>query len=726
MKIALAGNPNSGKTSLFNLLTGLRQKVGNFPGVTVDRKSGTFLLEGEKQARLIDLPGAYSLYPQSDDEMITARVLRDPTDPDHPDLCIYVADGTNLKRSLLLCTQIMDLGIPLVLAVNMTDLMGKSGFNIEASDLEKNLDIPAIKISALKGEGLKTLKQRVNEVVRSLGAKSETEPDLMGKEGERSFFKLPDSFLPVLQKTQLHFNCRNAYNAWQLLLDPIRHLSKERVVDLQALRVEGGMTQEGSDPRIKSETANAHIKNELTVRFENLQTLLGDILARKQEPGMAFTNQLDKVLLHPVWGYFIFFLIMAAVFQAIFSWAVIPMNAIDIGFGALGSVFKQILPEGLISDMLVDGLWSGLGGIAVFIPQIAFLFMFISLMEDTGYMSRAVFLMDRIMRPFGFSGKSVIPLIGGMACAVPSIMMTRSIPHRLERLITIMVTPLMSCSARIPVYTLLIGLMVPATKIGGLFNLQGLVMLSMYLLGFVMSLLVAWVFKIALKYKGEGVFVTELPVFRSPRWKNTGLTIYHKCRTFVVEAGRIILVVSLILWFLASFGPGEQMAKIEEDYTARLQTPDLAGEEIQKIELQRKSTLIKASYAGIIGQFIEPVIRPLGFDWKLGIALLTSFAAREVFVGSMATIYGVGDAEEGNYEGLRFRMQSEINDDGTPVYGFAVALSLLIFYAFAMQCMSTLAIVKRETGSWKWTMIMLVYMTGLAYFSSFVVYSIVS
>ena len=407
------------------------------------------------------------------------------------------------------------------------------------------------------------------------------------------------------------------------------------------------------------------------------------------------------------------------------------MDMIEMGFGMAGDWFSTVLPEGWFSELLVDGVWAGLGGIVVFVPQIAILFLFISILEDSGYMSRVVFLMDRIMRPFGFSGKSVIPLVGGMACAVPSIMMARTIPNKIERLITIMVTPLMSCSARIPVYVLLISLFVPDESTLGIFNLRGVVMTGMYLLGFFMALLVAWVIKVMARYKASGsLFVTELPRYRVPRWKNTLLEMYHRSRTFVIEAGKVIMVISIILWFMASYGPGDKMEQVAEKYNAEIaQVRDNAGlgkdvisARVAELEVERNSEVLKTSYAGIAGRFIEPVIRPLGFDWKIGIALISSFAAREVFVGTMATIYSAGegaeDEEDSSYITIRERMAQERYPSGEPVYTAAVAISLLIFYAFAMQCMSTLAIVQKETSSWRMTILMLVYMTGLAYFAA--------
>ncbi|MEL7532894.1 MAG: ferrous iron transporter B, partial [Bacteroidota bacterium] len=440
-------------------------------------------------------------------------------------------------------------------------------------------------------------------------------------------------------------------------------------------------------------------------------------------------HKLDKILLHKVWGYAIFALILLLIFQALFSFAAAPMDWIDGMFSWAGEGLKSILPESMLSDLLIDGVWAGLGGIVIFIPQIAFLFFFIAVLEESGYMSRVVFLMDRIMRPFGFGGRSVIPLIGGMACAVPSIMMARSIPNNKERLITILVTPLMSCSARIPVYVLLIGLFISDTPVLGIFTLQGLSMMAFYLLGFLMALAMAFVFKKMMKYEASGSFVSELPVFRMPRWRNVLMTIYQKSKTFVTEAGQVIIVISIVLWFLSSFAPGERFSEIEESYAVELaQAPDAAA--AGEIETQIATEKLAASYAGIVGKAIEPVIEPLGFDWKIGISLITSFAAREVFVGTMATIYSLEEPDtedESQMQSLREKMLNQKDPEtGKKVYSTATALSLLIFYAFAMQCMSTLAVTKKETGGWKWTLVMLGYLTALAYLASLLTYQILA
>jgi ferrous iron transport protein B len=699
-KIALVGNPNCGKTSLFNALTGLRQKVGNFPGVTVDRKAGLVSLPDGRTSDLVDLPGTYSLYPSAEDEMVATSVLANTQDRDHPDLVVLVADATNLRRSLLLCTQVMDLGLPVVLALNMADLLEKDGRSLNAKLLAKELGIPVVVISALKGIGLDAL---VAEMAKPHFA------------AMSPFFKVPAAFDPLLVPVIKKIGTASRYLGWLLLMRP------------------ENFSWLDSDPILSADYSHllddpeGLVNNEMALRYDRINEIVDAVEQSPLHPINRISDRLDRVLLHPIGGYIIFVLLLGLIFQSIFAWASYPMDWIDAGFGWAGEGMKAMLPSGWLTELLIDGAWAGLGGIVIFVPQIAMLFFFISLLEDSGYMSRVVFLMDRIVRPFGFSGKSVIPLIGGMACAVPSVMMARTIPNRTERLITIMVTPLMSCSARIPVYVLLISMFVPDKQVLGFISLQGLVMTGMYFLGFFMALAVAWVIKIVSRYKSAGIFVTELPIYRMPRWRNTFLTMFHKSRTFVMEAGKIIILISMVLWVLKTYGPPAKMAAIDTDFEARIAATAIDSVQ-QDLQNQQASEKLKTSYAGMIGQVIEPTIRPLGFDWKIGIALLSSFAAREVFVGTMATLYAAGDAaaddEGGKFGGLRARMAAEVHADGKPVYTAAVAFSLLIFYAFAMQCMSTLAVVRRETGSWKMTGIMLAYMTGLAYGASFLVYQL--
>lgn len=702
-KIALVGNPNCGKSSLFNSLTGLRQKVGNFPGVTVDRKVGSLQLKSGRAAQLIDLPGTYSLYPTAEDEKVATKVLVNPHDPDHPDLVVLVADATNLRRSLLLCTQVMDVGLPVVLALNMTDLLQKEGKVLNRKVLSAQLGIPVVSISALRNVGMEDLL-------------AEFEASHTGH--EKPFFTVPASFDNYLLPVSKKLGNNSRYLSWLLILRP------ENFSWLDSDPIYAASTE----PTI--ENPDELVTNEMAVRYDRINDIVTLVENAAPEPDSNWTDKIDKWLLHPFWGYVIFVGLLSLIFQSIFAWASYPMEWIDMGFSMGGDVMRSALPSGWLTDLFIDGIWAGLSGIVIFVPQIAMLFFFISLLEDSGYMSRVVFLMDRIVRPFGFSGKSVIPLIGGMACAVPSIMMARNIPSKTERLITIMVTPLMSCSARIPVYVLLISMFVPDDYLFGFINLQGLFMTGMYFLGFFMALAVAWVIKVFNRFKANDIFVTDLPIYRVPRWNNTLLTMFHKCKTFVFEAGKVIMVISIVLWVLKTYGPAEEMASIEQKFMQLIaQTTDDA--EKAEFETQMASEKLRASYAGKIGKAIEPAIRPLGFDWKIGISLVTSFAAREVFVGTMATLYSAGEEAsedvEGKFGGLRARMQAERNPEtGEPVYTTAVAFSLLIFYAFAMQCMSTLAVTKKETGSWKMTIIMLVYMTALAYGASFLTYQLLA
>ncbi len=674
-KIALVGCPNSGKSSLFNALTGLNQKVGNFPGVTVDRKVGKMKTENEDFS-LIDLPGCYSLYSRSEDERITRDVLLNPENPSFPDLVIVVADFGNLRRSLSLAGQILDLKLPTLLVLNMADLIEPEHANNIQTRLKKKLPCSIVNTSVLNNKGIETLIKEI-----PIALKTKPNPEL--------FFSIPPTFEEQLKNQKPY---PNRYAAWLTWL-------------------------------ISNKENEALIGNELAVRFD----LAGDWIEEEPEPlSSNFSQKIDQVLLHPFWGYFIFLAVLLLVFQAIFAWAAIPMEGIDYLFSSVGEGLKKWLPYGFLTGLLIDGLWAGIGGILVFIPQIAFLFLFIAVLEETGYMSRVVFLMDRIVRPFGFSGRAVIPLIGGMACAVPSIMMARNIPDKRERLITILVTPLMSCSARIPVFTLIIALIIPAQSIAGFLNLQGLVLLGLYLLGFFAALGVAWILKRFISGESNSLFLTELPIYRLPRVRNVALTIFNKCKTFVVETGKIILVISSLLWLLSTTGPTGEIKRVEADFAAKKSEQNLSQIELEALSMKEASAKLQVSWAGQLGSFIEPAIRPLGFDWKIGISLITSFAAREVFVGTMATLYATEAGDE-SYASLRKQMQAEtFSDNQKPVYSFATGMALLIFYAFAMQCMSTIAVVKRETASWYWALFLTTYLTVLAWVSAFITFQVLS
>lgn len=695
-RIALVGNPNSGKSSLFNHLTGLNQKIGNFPGVTVDKKTGTCHLDADHKVEIIDLPGTYSIYPNSTDEKIVFDILGDRTNPLHPDQVIVIVDASNFKRNLLLFTQVHDLNIPVVLVLNMMDLVKKTGIVIDREELSKALGVPVVTIDARKGVGLDQLRSTLLEIDHKTIA---------------PIFNSRDYAPEAIDAVKEIFSIQEDYSAYQLL---------------QQHRIRHGLTE--NEQSLLNDVVEKHHFNkndlrrkETLERYTAINRLINGAVRENSAPlPKRWTQQLDKVITHKVLGYLIFLAILFLIFQAIFAWATVPMDFIDATFSQLSVFLQSQLPGGPFTSLLTEGIIPGVGGIVIFIPQIAILFAFISVLEESGYMSRVVFLMDKIMRKFGLNGKSVVPLISGVACAIPAIMAARTIDNVKERLITIFVTPLMSCSARLPVYTILIALIIPDRLAWGVFNLQGLALMGMYLIGFAAAIVSAVVMKIILKTKERSFFVMELPTYKMPRWTNVGLTMYEKSKTFVLEAGKVILAVSIVLWVLASYGPKNRMEAAEQTITAN--NPGITGDELQnKIEAYK----LENSYAGIFGKTIEPVIEPLGYDWKIGIALITSFAAREVFVGTMATIYSMGGVEDEST--IKSRMRSEVNaDTGLPRYDFATGFSLLIFYAFAMQCMSTLAIVYRETKGWKWPMLQLFYMTGLAYLSALLVYQVFS
>lgn len=696
LRIALVGNPNSGKSSLFNALTGLNQKVGNFPGVTVDKKTGNLWLSSSLQAEITDLPGTYSLYPRSEDEQVTFNVLLDQHNASHPDLVLVVADATNLRRNLLFITQIIDLGLPTALVVNKIDLAHEQGYELNLQALSAKLGIPVLATDARNGQGVKELKQLLADENFGLAL---------------PFYLQTEAVQPVLEELEPINGMKPGYRSFIFLCnhDYLSHISNKQHQAIDALIQKHGLN------------INQLQARETVQRYEQIAGLLGSIEKRSTTAAKkSRSEKIDKVLLHPVWGYVVFLGILFFIFQAIFSWASWPMDFIETVFGQLGAWGSAYLPEHWLSDLLINGILAGLGGVVVFLPQIVLLFLFLSLLEETGYMARVSFLMDKLMRKFGLNGKSVVPLIGGYACAVPSIMATRSINSWKERILTIMVLPLMSCSARLPVYTLLIGMSVPDDKVLGLFNLQGLVMMAFYLLGFVAAIGSALVMKWFIKERNSSFFLLEMPIYQWPRWRNVGMTLIEKGNAFVLGAGKIILIVSVALWFLSSFGPGNSFDQLESQYAAQMVDGELSAE----LQHQFDRDKLEASYAGRIGKWMEPAIAPLGFDWKIGIALVTSFAAREVFVGTMATIYSLGgeDFEENT---LREQMLADINPrTGMPLFDLATTFSLLLFYAFAMQCMSTLAITWRETKSWKWPALQFGYMTGLAYLASLLAYQL--
>ncbi len=692
LRIALLGNPNSGKTSVFNHLTGMNQKVGNFPGVTVEKKTGYCRINDGLKVKIIDLPGTYSLYPRSMDERVVFKTLVNIASPDYPEIIIVVVDASNIKRNLLLFTQVKDLGIPVVLALNMLDVATNLGQRVSPTAIARELSVPVVSVNGRTSQGIDMLKKAIERIpVRSDENHTETL-----------------AFAPEIVKVMMkHFGMKNAYVAY-LALQQYPHFPGFSEKD--KLYVKQLIKKYAFNPELAQ-------SKEIISRYKLIEKVIEKAVVFHLKENRNLTKRLDRIFANKILGYLTFFAIMFLMFQAIFSWANAPMNFIDLAFSKLGVYLKQTLPAGTFTSLLSEGIVPGIGGVVIFIPQIAILFAFISVLEESGYMSRVVFLMDRFMRKFGLNGRSVVPLISGVACAIPAIMATRTIENRKERLITILITPFMSCSARLPVYTILIALVVPETDVLGFLNLQGLVLMGMYLLGFTMALIGASIMRMFVKIRERSYLIMELPLYKIPRWKNVWITIYEKSRTFTLHAGSIILAISIVLWVMASYGPGDHVTNAEQYVLQKNHGDKLDEKAFQK---QVESYKLEHSYAGVFGKLIEPVIQPLGYDWKIGIALITSFAAREVFVGTMATIYSIGSDQEST---IRKRMGEEINPrTGGLMYTKAVAFSLLIFYAFAMQCMSTLAIVHRETRSWKWPLIQLIFMSGLAYVSSFIVY----
>jgi ferrous iron transport protein B len=697
--VALVGNPNSGKTSLFNALTGLNHKVSNFPGTTVEKKIGYSKLNADTQAQVIDLPGTYSLYPKSADEVVTYDILRNKAETNFPDVVLFIADASNLKRNLLLLTQVADLGVPVILALNMVDLAERKGIFYDQAVLSEQLGIPVIAINARNKTGLSKIKSLLLDESRQV---------------KKSYFDYTVAGDELLNEICDITDKKNPYAALQYAIN-ISSFNNPK-----AKQINQSFAKHQFNIRSFQE-------NEILSRYRLIDDAVRSSRKIKENTVVKNISQrADKILTHRIWGILLFLGLLFMVFQAIFSWSAYPMDWVEKGFALLTEWIETSLPAGVLNDLIVHGILAGLSGVMVFLPQIIILFTFIAILEDVGYMARVGFIMDRVMRPFGMNGKSIVPLISGMACAVPSIMASRSIENKKERLITMMVTPLMSCSARLPVYTLLIGMLVPETAKWGPFNVHGIVLMIMYLLGFGAALLSAGVFKLAVKSTGSNYFIMELPGYKLPVWNNLLITLYEKGSAFVVGAGKIIVAVSVILWALASFGPREKMRAIDEKYAVIAQTlaTDLP---IEELAAQKNAEKLQASYAGEFGKFIEPAIKPLGFDWKMGIALLTSLAAREVFVGTMSTIYSVGGGDQAeDLNAIKERMLNEKKSDGKPVYSMAAIISLMVFYAFAMQCMSTLSIVLAETKNWKWPVIQFIYMTALAYFSSLLAFNILS
>ncbi|HPF97981.1 MAG TPA: ferrous iron transport protein B [Mangrovimonas sp.] len=693
LNVALIGNPNTGKTSVFNALTGLNQKVGNYPGITVEKKEGICKLPRGVKAHIIDLPGTYSLNASSLDENVVIELLLNKNDKDFPDVAVVISDVENLKRNLLLFTQIKDLEIPAILVINMADRMTYKGISLDIAYLEEQLKTKIALVSTRKKEGIETLKELIANY-----KELSIEPCLNASEIDVEYFdRLKQAFPNQL-----------LYKLWLVITQDVNFGKTDRNASEVIASFE-----------IKTKSDLKRLQQKETIRryqFINDVLKVGQTIDLRSAKDLRI--KLDRILTHKVWGYLIFFFILLTIFQAIYDWSAYPMEFIDGIFAQFSEWVKNTLPSGAFTNLIAEGIIPGLGGIVIFIPQIAFLFLFISILEESGYMSRVVFLMDRVMRRFGLSGKSVVPLISGTACAIPAVMATRNIESWKERLITILVTPFTTCSARLPVYLIIITLVIPEGRFLGL-GYQPLTLMLLYLIGFGAAVGSAYILNKILKIKSRTFFVVEMPNYKIPLLRNVAITVVEKTKSFVLGAGKIILAISIILWFLASYGPNESFSDAERIVTEQYLNTDISADELQHKIASHK---LENSFIGVAGRAIEPVISPLGYDWKIGIAILSSFAAREVFVGTLATIYSVGNDDEVT---IIKRMEGEVNPVlGTPLFNFASGVSLLLFYAFAMQCMSTLAIVKRETNSWKWPMMQLVFMSGFAYLTALIAYQI--
>jgi len=725
INVALIGNPNTGKTSVFNQLTGLNQKVGNYPGITVEKKEGICKLPRGVKAHILDLPGTYSLNTTSLDESVAVELLLNKNDKDHPDVAIVVSDVENLKRNLLLFTQIKDLKIPTILVINMADRMVRKGITIDIELLEQKLNSKIALVSTRKETGIDRLRNLIADY------------KLLPKSQNVDISVIAPDYFERLTEA---FPKEDIYKLWLVITQDVNFMPLKKT-----------FTKDTSSFTTKSKSELKRLQQKETIlRYQFINGILKETYKVDANAAKGFRATLDKVLTHKVFGYAIFFLILLTIFQAIYGWSEYPMDLIDGFFASATEWVKDTLPPGVFTNLIAEGILAGIGGIVIFIPQIAFLFLFIALLEETGYMSRVVFLMDRIMRPFGLSGKSVVPLISGTACAIPAVMATRTIENWKERLITILVTPFTTCSARLPVYLIIIALVIPEGSFLGLISYKALTLMSLYLMGFGAAILSAVILNKILKIKSRSFFVVEMPNYKLPLIKNVAYTVLEKTKSFVFGAGKIILAISIVLWFLGSNGFSDEFKNaetivaqrikekgysansevyFENQQEAQANTLSIEEKAVQQQELQERalnqeiaSYKLEHSYMGYMGKAIEPIVRPLGYDWKIGIAVLTSFAAREVFVGTLATIYSVGNDEE---ETIKNRMAAEVDPKTKkPLFNLASGISLLLFYAFAMQCMSTLAVVKRETNSWKWPAGQLVFMSLFAYIVALIAYQL--
>ncbi len=706
LTIALAGNPNTGKSTLFNALTGLRQKIANYPGITVERKAGTTIIGGVLH-KVIDLPGAYSLnYKKLDERIAYETLIGSYEHEDAPDLVLVVVDSSNLDRNLYLATQIMDLNLPVMLVLNMTDVAKERGIEIDPNVIAENLGIPVFAMSAKNKGDIEELKSLISEFEMEVPR--------------------PLKWVP---NPTLHEAIKLVIEEW---IEPCTNIP-ERAQNIEALRLisegefigafykfekaelgkrviakaRGIIEQDGGNPMAAEVLRRYNFIGEATSK--------GSVQTRQNEK--TLTDKIDAVVTHKVFGPMIFTFVLLLMFQAIFSWATPFMDMIDLLFVEGGNWVANTLPPGMLNDLLVDGVIAGLGGVVIFLPQIVFLFFFIYVLEGTGYMARAAFVMDGFMTKVGLHGRSVVPLMSGFACAIPGIMATRTIENWRDRIITIMVLPFMACSARLPVYALMIAAFIPATKVLGIFTLQGITFFGLYIFGIVMALVAAAVMKRFFPKGQETPFIMELPSYKMPKWSVVFHNVFERGKVFITEAGKIIVAISIVLWFLASFPKTEMPEALNGDTTEYDSSFDITE--------NPESYQLRHSFAGKFGKIIEPAIEPLGFDWKIGIGLITSFAAREVMVGTLNTIYSIEEADDAENATLKEKLRNDINPEtGEHVYSIATAISLMIFFALAMQCMSTIAIVRRETNSWKWPTAMFVYMSALAYICSLITYQI--
>ena len=668
-KILLIGNPNVGKSTVFNCLCGLKQKTGNYAGVTVESRTGV-CKRGDKELEITDLPGAYSIYPTSEDEVIFSQYLMD--EKKSYDGAIYVADALNLRRSLLLFKQVKDLGVPMVMLVNQIDLAKKRGLSFDFAKMEQLFGVKIIPTNAKKNEGI----EEVKKVIFENEFKAQIQP----------VFEIPAEYKGWVSKIKTQLKKENSYEVWAFLASE-RYMGKIEEV--------GDVVKKIIPKRLQVQ--------EITRRYQKIDAELSLFFFKQEQIRDIFTEKVDRILVHPFWGYIVFGILLLLIFNSVYFLAAYPMEWIEVGFEYLGSFIEASMPDGPLKSLMIDGVITGISSVIVFAPQIGILLYFLYLLEDFGYMARVVYLMDRFLRPFGLNGKSIVPLVSSMACAIPAIMSTRNIENMKERLLTILVTPFMTCSARLPIYSIIIGLVIPNEYFLGVLNYRALMLFMMYIIGFLMSLLASWVLEKVIKGNKKSYLILDLPIYKVPLFSYNFKLVLGKVWEFILGAGRVIFAISVILWVLAYFGPKQN----ESEWIA------------MEVEM-------KDSYLAIVGKGIEPVVAPLGYDWKMGVGVLTSFAAREAFVGTISTLYGLDVDVESN-EGeqtLIEKMRNDVKPNGEKVFSFATGMSILMFYALAMQCISTIAIVYKETRSLKWTLVQLFGMSGLAYIVSFLTYQI--